>query len=103
MNGVLNLSILDGWWPEGCVHGETGWQIGDTSNDTVELTPEETEALDASDRDSLYQVLEQEVLPRYRDDRAAWVAMMEKSIAMSSWRFSSDRMVEDYFRLLYAP
>ena len=103
MNGVLNLSILDGWWPEGCVHGETGWRFGDSSNDTVDLTQEEIDAIDAGDRESLYRVLEQEVLPRYGDDRAAWVAMMEKSIAMSSWRFSSDRMVEDYFRLLYAP
>jgi starch phosphorylase len=103
MNGVLNLSILDGWWPEGCVHGETGWRIGASSNDTVELTQDEIDAIDAGDRESLYQVLEQEVLPRYHDDRPAWVAMMENSVRMSSWRFSSDRMVEDYFRLLYAP
>jgi len=102
MNGVLNLSILDGWWPEGCRHGETGWKIGDGEGDAVELSPEEVEAMDRRDRDSLYAVLEGEVLPRYRD-RAAWVAMMEQSIAMASWRFSSDRMVEDYYRMLYAP
>lgn len=101
MNGVLNCSVLDGWWPEGYRAGETGWQIGDGQNDTVELSPAEVEALDRRDRESLYQVLATEVIPRYYDQRDAWIAMMEKSIAMSSWRFSSDRMVQDYYRLLY--
>ena len=103
MNGVLNLSVLDGWWPEGCRHGETGWSIGDSDNATVDLTPAEIERIDARDRDSLYRVLADEVLPRYQDDRGAWVAMMEASVAMASWRFSSDRMVEDYFERLYTP
>ncbi len=95
MNGVLNVSILDGWWPEGCRHGETGWKIGEAADhgDVAEG--------DRVDAQALYQVLENEVLPRYEGDRAAWVEMMRASIAMSSWRFSSDRMVEDYFRTLY--
>lgn len=102
MNGVPNLSILDGWWPEGCRHGETGWQIGDGKNNVVELSPEQTAELDQKDRDSLYRALSEEVIPRYYNDRDAWVAMMENSINMSAWRFSSDRMVQDYYRLLYA-
>ena len=103
MNGVLNLSVLDGWWPEGCRHGETGWSIGDSDNATVDLTAAEIEAIDARDRDSLYRVLADEVIPRYQDDRPAWMSMMVASVAMASWRFSSDRMVEDYFERLYAP
>jgi starch phosphorylase len=77
--------------------------IGDSANSTVDLTPAEIEAIDSRDRDSLYRVLADEVMPRYEGDRAAWVAMMEASVAMASWRFSSDRMVEDYFERLYAP
>ncbi len=98
MNGVLNLSVLDGWWPEGCVHGETGWQIG-----PGETTDDPQEVVDARDRTALYDVLTNEVLPRYYDDREAWVDMMLASIKMSQWRFSSARMVEDYYRLLYTP
>ena len=48
-------------------------------------------------------MLADEVMPRYQEDREGWVAMMEQSVAMASWRFSSDRMVEDYFERLYAP
>jgi glycogen phosphorylase len=102
MNGVLNLSILDGWWPEGCRHGETGWQFGGPLNEDVEIAGDAARHLDDLDRDSLYQVLADEVMARYYGDRDAWVGMMEQSVAMSSWRFSSDRMVEDYAREMYA-
>jgi glucan phosphorylase len=61
MNGVLNLSILDGWWPEACQQGVNGWQIGDgfESSDTSEQ--------DAHDLKSLYDVLLNEVIPTYYD------------------------------------
>jgi starch phosphorylase len=97
MNGVLNLSIADGWWPEGCIHGETGWQIGHPAPPDLE----EAE-LDVRDRLALYEVLFEEVVPLYYNDRNRWIAMMEKSVAMAQWRFSAARMVEDYFRELYA-
>ncbi|HET6613617.1 MAG TPA: alpha-glucan family phosphorylase [Kofleriaceae bacterium] len=100
MNGCLNASILDGWWPEGCEHGVTGWQIGDASGDALSG---DIATQDARDREALYRVIESEIIPRYYEDRAAWIRMMEASIRMASWRFSSDRMVEDYFDLLYAP
>ena len=102
MNGAPNLSILDGWWPEGCEHGVTGWRIGDTSDLGVELTDEQKQKQDDRDQDALYSVLETEVLPTYQK-RDAWVSIMEASIRMSQWQFSSDRMVEDYFQYLYAP
>jgi starch phosphorylase len=89
MNGVLNLSILDGWWPEGCVHGETGWAIGDNAN-----TDDET------DLRNLYTVLERDVLPAWQDP-ARWQRMMVASVIMGETRFSSDRMVREYFEKMY--
>lgn len=93
MNGVLNCSILDGWWPEACEHGVNGWAIGDATSGVPEQ--------DARDAAALYAVLETEVIPAY-DDRTRWVGMMQASIAMASERFSSDRMCRDYFEKLYA-
>jgi len=96
MNGVPNLSILDGWWPEGCRHGETGWQI---LARTVGADDDEQDRLD---RDQLFNVLEEEVMQRYYSDKSRWIDMMENSIAMSRWRFSSDRMLQDYYEQLYS-
>lgn len=101
MNGVPNLSILDGWWPEGCEHGVTGWKIGDPEPGDDAVDEAHVAAVDLRDRARLYDVLEREVLPTWRD-RAAWTRVMAASVAMSSWRFSSDRMVEDYFAKVYA-
>jgi starch phosphorylase len=89
MNGVLNLSILDGWWPEGCEHGVNGWAIGDESSGD-----------DEKDLAALYRALEGEVLPAWAD-RGRWVAMMRASIAMAVTKFSAARMVRDYFARLY--
>ncbi len=74
LNGVLNLSVLDGWWPEGCVHGENGWQIGGGYEG-----PEQTR-IDAA---SLYDVLLNEVIPTYYENRKKWVEMMKKAVAMA--------------------
>ncbi len=104
MNGVLNLSILDGWWPEGCRHGETGWKIGDPDPaDDAVSTYDGTDVAPADDRDRhrLYDILEREVMPTYYDDRGRWIAMMQASIAMSQWKFSSDRMVQEYVTSMY--
>ena len=93
MNGVLNLSVLDGWWPEGCEHGETGWAIGNGEEDGL--------SRDLSDLGSLFDTLESEVLPAFADP-ARWTQMMRASIRMGTERFSSDRMVREYFARLYA-
>jgi starch phosphorylase len=93
MNGVLNCSILDGWWPEACEHGVNGWAIGDATSGVPEQ--------DARDAAALYEVLGSEVIPTYAD-RERWVGMMQASIASASERFSSDRMCRDYFEKLYA-
>jgi len=90
LNGGLNLSILDGWWPEACRHGENGWAIGNEENHD-----------DDADRDALYRVLEGEVLPAW-SDRGRWAAMMRASVATIEDGFSAERMVREYFANLYA-
>ena len=101
MNGVPNVSILDGWWPEGCEHGVTGWKIGDADPADDAFDEADAKRVDLRDRQLLLAVLEQEVLPAYAD-RAKWVAVMRASIAMSQWRFASDRMIEDYVAKVYS-
>jgi len=102
MNGVPNLSILDGWWPEGCVHGVTGWKIGDADLQDDAFDEKDMARVDKRDHDLLHQTLEREVFPAY-NDRARWLPIMRASIAMAEWRFSSDRMIEDYLSKVYAP
>ncbi|MHB1845674.1 MAG: alpha-glucan family phosphorylase [Deltaproteobacteria bacterium] len=94
MNGVLNVSVLDGWWPEGCEHGVNGWQIGEGIDE-----PDHQRG-DERDMEALYRLIEQEVVPRYAD-QARWTGMMGASIEMAEWRFSSHRMVREYFSSLY--
>lgn len=92
MNGVLNLSVLDGWWPEFCEHGINGWQIGDGY---------EGPDCDEKDSESLYNLLLSEVIPIYYDDNNKWQEMMKASIAGSQYKFSAKRMLEEYHLKLY--
>ena len=85
MNGVPNCSILDGWWPEACEHGVNGWQIGHA----------EDERNDERDADNIYTVLENDVLPIWKEGGARWAKMMRASIATSA-RFTGARMISDY-------
>lgn len=101
LNGVLNCSILDGWWPEG-YNGRNGWAIG-----SAEGVDDEAEQ-DRLDVESFYQLLEGEMLPAYYERDAdglprRWLAMMKESIATLTWRFSTSRMVKDYTELGYLP
>nr|MBA3718204.1 alpha-glucan family phosphorylase [Actinomycetota bacterium] len=88
MNGVLNLSVLDGWWPE-AYSPEIGWAIPGESAD--------------ADRAELYRLLEDEVVPTYYDDRSRWKQMMEASVEEVTPRFSSHRMVKEYADRYYRP
>ena len=85
-NGVLNLSILDGWWVEGWEEGVTGWAIGS------EGRPTDT----ASHAADLYNKLETTVLPLYYSDRAGWIRMMKQAIAKIGSVFNSQRMMRRY-------
>jgi glycogen phosphorylase len=91
MNGVPSLSVLDGWWPEGCEHGVTGWRLG-----------EATEGNDQDEKDlrGLFDTLEAEVLPTFAEPRR-WAHVMRGAIQMAVQRFSSDRMVLEYLARLY--
>jgi len=95
MNGVLNLSTLDGWWPEACKHGVNGWQFGDGFESADE------KELDAHDLKALYKVLTEEVIPTYYDRRDKWVEMMKDSILSTKDTFSVKRMLEEYYEKLY--
>jgi starch phosphorylase len=92
LNGSLNLSILDGWWPEACQHGVDGWAIGDGATVADQ---------DTHDLDALYDTLERDVLPTWAD-RPRWVRMMQASIATVTEGFSASRMIREYFEKLYA-
>jgi len=95
MNGVLNLSTLDGWWPEACKHGVNGWQFGDG------FESEDEKELDAHDLKALYKVLTEEVIPTYYDRQDKWVEMMKDSILSTKDTFSVKRMLEEYYEKLY--
>jgi len=104
MNGALNLSIADGWWPE-AFNGRNGWVIGAPAD--VDPPADQSEQ-DRSDALALYGLLESEVIPTYyeRDERGIpqrWVAMMQEAIGTVSPAFSSDRMMRDYFESAYLP
>ncbi len=100
MNGVLNFSILDGWWPEG-FDGLNGWAI-DGGRHHDESTQDREDAL------ALYQTLENEIVPTYyqRDESGLpgqWIQRMKRSIATVTPQFSSNRMVRDYVERAYEP
>ena len=93
MNGVLNCSILDGWWPEACDHGVNGWAIGEHLLDD--------DSSDDGDAAALYALLEDDIVPTFYRDRVRWRRMMRESVAVGVQQFSSDRMVRDYYARLY--
>lgn len=95
MNGVLNVSILDGWWPEICRHGINGWAIGD------EIVPDDEAEQDERDAKYLYQVLTEEVIPTFEKDKAKWGSMMVKSIEDTRIAYGASRMMKEYCEKLY--
>ena len=102
-NGVLNLSISDGWWVEG-YDGTNGWTIGPV----VKGYAEETENADEEDSQSLYTLLENSVIPLFYDREMSglpekWIAMIKRSMQTLVPRFNTERMLVDYYRDLYLP
>jgi starch phosphorylase len=99
MNGVLNMSILDGWWIEG-YNNENGFAIGDLSQD------EDPDKADAEDAEALYSTLEDSVIPHYYEldeqgTPSKWITMMRDSIRTLTPQFSTDRMVREYLDRVY--
>jgi starch phosphorylase len=101
INGGVNVSILDGWWVEG-YRGDNGWAVG-----TAEVDPD-VELQDKLDAASLYQALEDQVVPRFFDREGnglphRWIETMRASIASIVPAFSAHRMVRDYVEGSYLP
>ncbi len=101
INGVLNLSVLDGWWDEAYTP-DVGWRIGQG-----EEYPD-TGYQDAVDSQAVYNVLENEVIPGFYERKSGeipvrWIRMMKASMKMALWQFSSYRMVGDYRNMFYVP
>ena len=89
-NGVPSLSVLDGWWLEGCIEGVTGWSIGNAMAGN-----EGTDALD------FYGKLENVVLPLYYGDRSSWISVMKGAIGKNASVFNTHRMIRRYVTEAY--
>lgn len=95
-NGVLNFSILDGWWIEGHIEGFTGWSIGPSPTET-----RITENMDTRDADDLYNKLEYIIIPLFYNNRFAWIRMMQNAIGKNAYYFNSHRMMRRYVTEAY--
>lgn len=101
INGIINFSILDGWWCEG-YNGENGWVIGDET----EFDNENSQ--DNIDSESIYDTLEQKIIPLFYNvnDKGIpteWIKIMKNSIKSLTWNYSTDRMVQEYTDRMYVP
>lgn len=100
LNGGVNLSVLDGWWPEG-FDGTNGWAIGQGEEWRDE------HAQDAHDGEALYRILEEQVLPEWMDrptgTPARWIERIRRSVKTCAPKFTSHRMVRDYTLGFYLP
>ncbi|MCI1193266.1 alpha-glucan family phosphorylase [Calidifontimicrobium sp. SYSU G02091] len=94
VNGVPQLSVLDGWWIEGCIEGVTGWAI---ANGHASAAGEDR----AADAQALYNKLEGTILPLYYGERERYVDVMKHAIALNASFFNTERMVDQYVRKAY--
>lgn len=92
-NGVPSLSILDGWWIEGCIEGLTGWSIGSVHD---------TESVDQDNANSLYEKLEKVIVPTFYSNRQSWIDIMRHCIAINASFFNTHRMVQQYVLNAYS-
>jgi len=102
INGVLNFSVLDGWWCEG-YNGRNGWAIGEDKDD------EDPDLQDSKDAKSLYDLLEHQIIPLYYSERSSdglpgdWIKRMKESMRTLTPQFSMRRMLKEYAERLYLP
>ncbi|QDT91567.1 alpha-glucan family phosphorylase [Gimesia algae] len=95
LNGIPSLSILDGWWIEGCIENITGWAIG---SDGVSIGQSNNHQTDA---DSLYAKLEQSIIPTFYNDQDCYVEIMRHAIALNGSFFNTQRMIQQYVLKAY--
>ena len=95
LNGVPSLSILDGWWIEGHIEGVTGWSIEENGRGTGQGHDLQKDAI------SLYNKLEQVIIPLYYNDRDRFIDVMRHSIALNGSFFNTQRMLQQYVLKAY--
>jgi len=95
-NGVMNFSVLDGWWIEGHIEGFTGWSIGPNPTETALV-----ENIDTTDADDLYNKLRSIIIPLFYEDRHKWIRMMQNAIGKNAYYFNSHRMMRRYVTEAY--
>lgn len=95
-NGVMNFSVLDGWWIEGHIEDYTGWAIGP---EPIETTLSEN--MDSRDADDLYTKLDEKIIPLYYNDRPVWIRMMQNAIGKNAYYFNTHRMMRRYVTEAY--
>jgi glycogen phosphorylase len=97
LNGVPSLSILDGWWIEGCIEGVTGWAIGEQTEESVDNENDR----DARDAASLYGKLEKVVLPLFYNEPVRFAEVRRNAVAINGSFFNTHRMVLEYVSKAY--
>ncbi|MFZ7138668.1 MAG: alpha-glucan family phosphorylase [archaeon] len=90
-NGVINFSVLDGWWVEGCIEGVTGWAIGPSPKE--EMDDAERRRLEIT---QLYDKLDYLIIPTFYKNRDEWIKLMKNSIGKVAYYFNSHRMMRRY-------
>ena len=96
LNGVPSLSVLDGWWLEGCIEGVTGWAFGDSASDA----PGATDRAEA-DAASLYHKLEGVIVPCFYNERDRFDRISRDAIALNASHFNTHRMLQEYLLKAY--
>ncbi len=95
-NGVINFSILDGWWLEGCIEGTTGWAIGPSPKESIQEA--ERRKLELED---LYNKTKYIIIPKFYRERDEWIKMMKNSIGKIAYYFNTERMMRRYITEAY--
>ena len=96
MNGSVNFSTNDGWICEFINHGNNGFLITPADYDKMSVFEQ-----DEYDLEKLYDILENQILPLYYENKAVWKQIIKNGMSDVRWQFDSNRMVKEYYELLY--
>jgi starch phosphorylase len=95
-NGVINFSVLDGWWIEGCIEDVTGWSIGPSPQESIGEDERRKRELE-----DLYGKLKYLIVPKFYEEKEEWIDIMKNSIGKIAYYFNSDRMMRRYITEAY--
>jgi starch phosphorylase len=95
-NGVVNFSVLDGWWIEGCIEDITGWAIGPPPEDPMNETERRSQEID-----DLFNKLRYLIAPKFYGEKDEWIENMKNSIGKVAYYFNTDRMMRRYITEAY--